>query len=118
MPSLSGSALPVSRDAIEAGSPVELNRQPSKNLHPSSSKHNEDLSPNDRPIVIGISIPTADVADRTLSPQTAASETTGIVRSYEHRTPMNQTPDTPTIIITPAQEGSIWSPLDRGGAAI
>ncbi|KAL5325844.1 hypothetical protein ACEPPN_006978 [Leptodophora sp. 'Broadleaf-Isolate-01'] len=118
MPSLSGSALPVSRDAIEAGSPVELNRQPSKNLHPSSSKHNDDLSPNDRPIVIGISIPTADVADRTLSPQTAASETTGIVRSYEHRTPMNQTPDTPTIIITPAQEGSIWSPLDRGGAAI
>ncbi|KAH7370516.1 hypothetical protein BKA65DRAFT_488602 [Rhexocercosporidium sp. MPI-PUGE-AT-0058] len=118
MPSLLGNAMPRSRDGIELRNPVELNRRPSNHLLPSPSKQNEDLSPNDRPIVIGISIPTADVADRTLSPQTAASETAKIVGSYEHRTAMSQTPDTPTIIITPAQEGSIWSPLDGDGIAL
>ncbi|KAL2066256.1 hypothetical protein VTL71DRAFT_2327 [Oculimacula yallundae] len=118
MPSLSESAKATAagQESIKYSGPNELNRKPSNNLQPSLSTHTDDLSPNDRPIVIGISIPTADVTDRTLSPQTAASDTTRIVRSYEHRTPTNECPDTPTIIITPAQEGSTWSPFDEGGA--
>ncbi|KUJ08529.1 uncharacterized protein LY89DRAFT_629681 [Mollisia scopiformis] len=71
----------------------------------------EDLSPGDRPIVIGISIPSSDISVHSVSPQTAVSETTKFVHSYERRPPMNHTPDTPTIIITPAQEVSAWSPL-------
>ncbi|PVH88099.1 hypothetical protein DL98DRAFT_226683 [Cadophora sp. DSE1049] len=113
MPSLSASAMPAARDEGQSRHSADLNRRPSHNLQPSPAKANDDLSPNDRPIVIGISIPTADVRDRTLSPQTAGYETTRIVRSYEQRTPIGQTPDTPTIIITPAQEGSIWSPLEK-----
>ncbi|KAH7379674.1 hypothetical protein BKA64DRAFT_713722 [Cadophora sp. MPI-SDFR-AT-0126] len=113
MSPFSATAMPAARDDGQDTQPVDVNQQPSSNLQPSLSKVNEDLSPNDRPIVIGISIPTADVGNRTLSPQTAGSDTTRILRSYEHRTPMGQTPDTPTIIITPAREGSVWSPLEN-----
>ncbi|KAH8794435.1 hypothetical protein F5882DRAFT_44847 [Hyaloscypha sp. PMI_1271] len=77
-------------------------------LAPSPLKSSGDLSPDDRPIVIGISIPSRDVQEHTFSPQTALSETTKIVRSYENRSSMP--PETPTIIITPAKEISCWSP--------
>lgn len=87
-------------------------RNDSKNLVPFQTSHNDDLSPDDRPIVIGISIPSLEVRNQTLSPQTAASDTTRIVRSYEQRTPTNHIPDTPTIIITPAQETSAWNSLN------
>ena len=88
-----------------------LGGENSKNYLQSPIRPSDDLSPNDRPIVIGISIPSSDVSEHTLSPQTAVSETTKIVHSYERRTPMSHTPDTPTIVITPAQETSAWSPL-------
>jgi hypothetical protein len=74
---------------------------------PPPLKPNGDLSPNDRPIVIGISIPSASLAEHTTSPQVSLSATTNAARGFDHRTP-----DTPTIIITPAQESSTWSPLD------
>jgi len=77
-------------------------------LAPSPLKSSGDLSPDDRPIVIGISIPSRDVPEHTFSPQTALSETTKIVRSYESRSPVP--PETPTIVITPAKEVSCWSP--------
>ena len=93
------------------------NRTQSRSLVPSPIKINEDLSPNDRPIVIGISIPSSDVAGHTLSPQTATSDTSKIIRNYEHRTPTSRTPETPTIIITPAQESPCWSPLDMNNAS-
>ncbi|CZT11431.1 uncharacterized protein RAG0_15578 [Rhynchosporium agropyri] len=116
MPSLLDSAqATVGVQKVEAQGPHALHRRPANNLHASLPMPSEDLSPNDRPIVIGISIPTADVTNRTLSPQTAASETTNIVRSYQHRPPMTETPNTPTIIITPARQGFIWSPLDGAG---
>ncbi|CAG8957401.1 hypothetical protein HYFRA_00011382 [Hymenoscyphus fraxineus] len=70
-----------------------------------------DLSPSDRPIFIGLSIPSRDVSMHQPSPQTASSETSNIVQSYQHRTPIIETP---TIIITPANEGSTWSPFDEG----
>ena len=75
-----------------------------------------DLSPSDRPIVIGISISSARLAEHTLSPETATSATSNIFQSYEHRTPTNMAPETPTIIITPAQAGTIWSALEDNSA--
>ncbi|TVY21449.1 hypothetical protein LARI1_G000688 [Lachnellula arida] len=81
----------------------------SSTLTPSPRKSNDDLSPNDRPIMIGLSIPSSDVSQHSLSPQTASSELSNIVRSYDRT---HHTPDTPTIIITPAQELSDWSPLN------
>ncbi|KAE9373424.1 hypothetical protein N431DRAFT_465717 [Stipitochalara longipes BDJ] len=93
---------PASRD------PDSSESQLRNTLAPSPLKSSGDLSPDDRPIVIGISIPSRDVQEHTFSPQTALSETTKIVRSYESRSPMP--PETPTIIITPAKEVSCWSP--------
>jgi hypothetical protein len=71
-----------------------------------------DLSPSDRPIVIGISIPSARLAEHSMSPQTAATETSKSPHNYGIQTPSGQTPETPSIIITPAHDGSIWSALD------
>lgn len=101
----------------KSGSQTEHTRFGSdvNHLVPSPSKLNDELSPADRPIVIGLSIPTTDMAGQMFSPQTADSDTTRIVRSYEHRTPTAITPETPTIIITPAQGTSGWSILDGQG---
>lgn len=74
---------------------------------PAPLRLNEDLSPGDRPIVIGISIPSASLSEHLTSPETAISATNKFTRNYGHHTP-----DTPTIIITPAQENLTWSPLD------
>jgi hypothetical protein len=109
-------------DSQTSASYTSQNTTPSSKGKPVSLKFspfrlNEDLSPGDRPIVIGLSIPTGDVAEHTLSPQTASSETTNIVRSYERRTPTGHTPETPTIIITPAQGVSLWSILDESNTS-
>ena len=103
--------------SIPQNSSSASGRRRSRNLEPSASRLNDDLSPNDRPIVIGISIPSNDVAEHTLSPQTATSDVTKIVNSYEYRTPTSRTPETPTIIITPALEKPAWSPLDMNSAS-
>ena len=66
-----------------------------------------DLSPCDRPIVIGISIPSARLTEHATSPKTAISDTPSYSRGYD-----NRLPETPTIIITPAHAGTIWSALD------
>ncbi|KAH8593236.1 hypothetical protein B0O99DRAFT_516152 [Bisporella sp. PMI_857] len=66
-----------------------------------------DLSPSDRPIVIGISVPSARLTEHSISPQTAVSDSSRGPRYNE-----NRNPETPTIIITPAHTGSIWSALD------
>jgi len=66
-----------------------------------------DLSPCDRPIVIGISIPSARLTEHATSPKTALSDTRDYSRAY-----YSHNPETPTIIITPAHAGSIWSALD------
>lgn len=65
------------------------------------------LSPNDRAIPIGICIPSASLSKHSISPQTATSEQSGAL----NRLPTNDLPETPTIIITPAQEQSTWSPF-------
>jgi len=89
-----------------------------KGLVPSPLNLGDDLSPSDRPIVIGISIPSARLAEHTLSPQTASSDTSKILQSYVQRTPPGHSPETPTIIITSAPEGPIWSPLDDNSRSL
>jgi hypothetical protein len=86
---------------------TSIDHSAGKRIHyiPPPLKLCEDLSPNDRPIVIGISIPSASLAEHNTSPQTALSATSKTSRSY------SQGADTPTIIVTPAQESSTWSPL-------
>jgi hypothetical protein len=104
-------SMPVvsSRDAVSGSkNPTNVSQKKPSTLTPSPLT-THDLSPNDRPIMIGLSIPSSDVSQNSLSPQTASSEISNIVGSYDRT---HQTPDTPTIIITPAQEVSGWSPLN------
>jgi hypothetical protein len=104
---------------IEAGLSEETNiptgiaSRRGHGLAPTPIKLESDLSPFDRPIVIGISIPSARLAHHVTSPQTAASETSDIIRSYGTQSPLD-VPETPTIIITPAQNHSAWDPLAGG----
>lgn len=107
------SLVPSSKNhPTKAASLTNVGPQQTSTLEPSRAR--DELSPNDRPIVIGISMPSQEAAEHTISPQTAVYETARVVGSYEHRTLMNHAPDTPTIIITPAQEVSVWSPLEQG----
>ncbi|OBT66321.1 hypothetical protein VE03_04907 [Pseudogymnoascus sp. 23342-1-I1] len=81
-----------------------------KDLKPPSLTMEGDLSPNDRPIVIGISIPSASLQQHVTSPQTAGSDTSNILNCYGSQTPRENAPETPVIVITPA-EVSYWSPI-------
>lgn len=81
-----------------------------KDLKPPSLTMEGDLSPNDRPIVIGISIPSASLQQHATSPQTARSENSNIINCYGSQTPRENAPETPVIVITPA-EVSYWSPI-------
>ncbi|TVY62303.1 hypothetical protein LSUE1_G010225 [Lachnellula suecica] len=104
MPSMSTN----NNGALDSSTLADPRQRKQSTLMPSPLDLSDDLSPNDRPIVIGLSIPSSDVSQHSLSPQTASSETSKIIRSYDRG---HQTPETPTIIITPAQESMGWSPL-------
>lgn len=72
-------------------------------LRRSSTKITE-LSPSDAPIMIGISIPSAKLAEHSISPDA------GPVGLSAHRYPSERdAPGTPTIIVTPAKDGEPWS---------
>ncbi|APA06126.1 hypothetical protein SS1G_01425 [Sclerotinia sclerotiorum 1980 UF-70] len=77
---------------------------------PTNLKLGDDLSPDDRPIVIGISIPSARLAHHTTTPQTSTSIASNMMGNYGHETPTGKGLSTPSIVITPAQEISVWSP--------
>ncbi|KAJ0313566.1 hypothetical protein COL516b_000505 [Colletotrichum fioriniae] len=69
----------------------------------------QDLSPNDRPIVIGIALP-SEMADREISPQTAIIETPhDLPPRYTNKPITMCKPDTVTPL-TPSQQRSVWSP--------
>ncbi|GJC80160.1 hypothetical protein ColLi_02998 [Colletotrichum liriopes] len=69
----------------------------------------QDLSPNDRPIVIGIALP-SELAGREISPQTAVLETPhDLPPRYDNKPPVASKPDTVTPL-TPSQQRSVWSP--------
>ncbi|KAI8947460.1 hypothetical protein F4801DRAFT_507659 [Xylaria longipes] len=73
-----------------------------KSMMLTAEDHSADLSPNARPIVIGISVPSDDVGSHQVSPQTAVIETPMDMRSFSHKTG-GKAP-------TPQQLRSIWSP--------
>jgi len=59
-----------------------------------------EVSPSDRPIIIGISVPSTRLAEYALSPQSATSDPSR---------PNKATPVTPTIVVTPAKKEAPWS---------
>ncbi|KAI9647327.1 hypothetical protein NHQ30_003712 [Ciborinia camelliae] len=97
---------PVQSKAL-AASPLAERRG---SLRPTNLKLEDDLSPDDRPIVIGISIPSARLAHHTTTPQTSTSIASTIMGNYGHETPTGKGLATPSIVITPAHEISAWSP--------
>lgn len=94
-------------------SSVDKRNPQNRNHRPPSLKLRDDLSPNDRPIMIGLQVPSMNAAAHAASPVTAASATSSIIRSYETQTPAVEPPETPEIMITPAlrpADVSYWSP--------
>ncbi|KAH0556328.1 hypothetical protein GP486_005743, partial [Trichoglossum hirsutum] len=78
-----------------------------KNLAPSPTRTVDGLSPSDRPIVIGLSIPPGELAGLQFSPQSASSDSVNPTRTNNvHRRDLSEaTTVTPTILVTPASEG-------------
>lgn len=72
-------------------------------LKPSPTKLTE-LSPSDRPIVIGISIPSARLAEHSISPDVGPTPLTPYQSAIDR-----DAPATPTIVVTPAREDGPWS---------
>jgi len=72
-------------------------------------KHEQDLSPADRPIVIGIALPEDDLADRVISPETATLDTPLDLSKYlpGRRPSPKVKPVSPS---TAQQQRSVWSP--------
>ncbi|GKT42339.1 uncharacterized protein ColSpa_02520 [Colletotrichum spaethianum] len=69
----------------------------------------QDLSPNDRPIVIGIALP-SEMAGREISPHTAVLETPhDLPPKYDNNPPVASKQNTVTPL-TPSQQRSVWSP--------
>lgn len=72
-----------------------------------------ELSPSDRPIMIGISIPSAKLAEHSISPDV------GPVGSNTRQSAMGRDPPmTPTIIVTPAKVERPWSIESREQDAV
>ncbi|CAK7222662.1 hypothetical protein SCUCBS95973_004920 [Sporothrix curviconia] len=78
----------------------------------------QDLSPNDRPIVIGISLPEDGLVGRTVSPQTATLETP--VGLYSTKTAVSssnlQQVSYPSSLSPEMQMKSVWSPDTEDGS--
>lgn len=76
-------------------------------LKPSPTKLTE-LSPSDGPIVIGISVPSAKLAEHAISPDVGPTPVTTATYNADQFFP-----ETPTIVVTPARyQGSWHFPLD------
>lgn len=90
----------------KAPSPPRDHKGPISDLKRASSKIT-NLSPSDRPIVIGISVPSDKLDQHTISPYVAGLTPTSFTgRQYSR----NRRPsDAPTVIITPARAESPWS---------
>ncbi|KAI0470129.1 hypothetical protein F4859DRAFT_485721 [Xylaria cf. heliscus] len=101
-------ALEGNASSPSIGSFAWLKRKPEnalgnkKSMMITAEDHTADLSPNARPIVIGISVPSDDVGSHQVSPQTANIETPMDTQSFSHKAG-GKAP-------TPQQLRSIWSP--------
>ncbi|KAI1504373.1 hypothetical protein F5X99DRAFT_37962 [Biscogniauxia marginata] len=63
-----------------------------------------DLSPESRPIVIGISVPSDDASSHQVSPHTAVLETPTDMQNFSRKGNANNA------TLTPQQQRSVWSP--------
>ncbi|KAJ8113524.1 hypothetical protein ONZ43_g5135 [Nemania bipapillata] len=100
-------ALEGNPTSSSVGSFAWLKRKPGngrdrKSMIFAAEDHSSDLSPDSRPIVIGISVPSDDVGSHQVSPQTAVVETPMDMRSFSHKN-SGKAP-------TPQQLRSVWSP--------
>ncbi|KAL9028169.1 MAG: hypothetical protein Q9196_003424 [Gyalolechia fulgens] len=88
----------------KAPNPPRENKGPINDLRRASSKLT-NLSPSDRPIVIGISVPSDTLNQHTISPDAGPTPSiTGRQWSRDRRPS-----ETPTVMITPARVESPWS---------
>ncbi|KAJ2970194.1 hypothetical protein NUW58_g9770 [Xylaria curta] len=78
------------------------NARSKKSMMLTAEDYSADLSPDSRPIVIGISVPSDDVGSHQVSPQTAVIETPMEIRAFSHKAG-GKAP-------TPQQLRSVWSP--------
>ncbi|EER37005.1 conserved hypothetical protein [Histoplasma capsulatum H143] len=93
----------------------QMKKSPLDALRVSPSK-TQDLSPSDRPIMIGLSVPYRDAASpgktkKLAGDSTPAKNNVGTPNSQRST---NTTPITPTIIITPAREDNPWDTFSSG----
>ncbi|KAI4143038.1 MAG: hypothetical protein L6R39_004728 [Caloplaca ligustica] len=89
----------------KAPSPPKVNKGPVNSLKRASTKMST-LSPFDRPIVIGISIPSDKLDQHTLSPDAGPTPISISSRQYARDRRLS---DAPTVVITPAKVESSWS---------
>ena len=66
-----------------------------------------NISPSDRAIMIGISIPSTKFADHVISPDGEPVQHQGL--TARHYSTENGPPATPTIVVTPAKDEAPWS---------
>ncbi|KAK6081782.1 glycoprotease family protein [Seiridium cupressi] len=98
-------ALEGSPNSASVGSFSWLKRKPG-NLSGKSVK-NSPLSPESRPIVIGIAMPSDTASEHQVSPRTAVVETPFAVQQYNQRLASQRTGGSAA---TPVQLRSVWSP--------
>ena len=86
-----------------------LSRSHKSPLKSRRQKNEQDLSPADRPIVIGIALPEDDLVDRVISPETATLDTPLDLSRYlpGSRPSPRVKPVSPS---TAQQQRSVWSP--------
>lgn len=95
-------ALEGKPSSSSVGSFAWLHRKGESTLNTPTDHHSSDLSPDERPIVIGISVPSDDVGSHQVSPQTAVIETPMGMRSFSRNASGKAS--------TPQQLRSVWSP--------
>lgn len=89
----------------KAPSPPRDNKGPVSHLKRASTKMST-LSPSDRPIVIGISVPSDKLEQHTISPDVGPTPVS--ISNRQHGRDRRPT-DAPTVVITPAKAESPWS---------
>ncbi|KAK2746919.1 hypothetical protein FQN55_005405 [Onygenales sp. PD_40] len=87
-------------------------KSPLDALRASPSK-TQDLSPSDRPIMIGLSVPYNARIPRNASKNEDGTTPTKNTASPHSQRSANTTPATPTIIITPARDDNPWDSFDK-----
>ncbi|KAI1489262.1 hypothetical protein F5X96DRAFT_21173 [Biscogniauxia mediterranea] len=79
-----------------------------KSAKKTTQDRSSDLSPESRPIVIGISVPSDDASSHQVSPHTAVIETPLDMQNFSRKE--NPTTTNNATTLTPQQLRSVWSP--------